>query len=82
MTAGGKVRRFARFEVFERLDMASVPQRGTLTIDRQSGLCEVRPLRRRRTFALPLSYVARMICRHVTMAELAEKRATKRTVRR
>lgn len=70
--------RKARFEVFERLDMASVPQRGTLTIDRQSGLCSVRPKRRRRTFDLPLSFVARMICRHVIMGELAEKKATRR----
>lgn len=68
----------ARFHVFERLDAASTPQHGTLTIDRESGLCSVRPKRRRRTFDLPLSFVARMICRHVLMAELAEKRATRR----
>lgn len=72
----------ARFTVFERLDAASTPQRGTLCIDRQTGLCEVRPLRRRRVYALPVSFVARMVCRHVLLAELAEKRAAKTRGRR
>jgi hypothetical protein len=72
----------ARFTVFERLDAASVPQRGTLSIDRETGLCEVRPLRRRRVYALPVSFVARMVCRHVLLQELAERRAARARGRR
>ena len=70
-------RRRASFQVFERLDRASTGQRGTLTIDRESGLCEVRPYRRRVVYALPLSYVAHLICRHMIWRKLADDRAAK-----
>lgn len=70
--------RRSRFRIFERLDLASQAQQGTVTIDRQQGLFSVRPLRRRRIYALPLAFVARMVCRHVIQLELAEKRAARR----
>lgn len=48
----------ARFRVVGRLDNAAKITDGTVTIDRGAGLLEVRPMRRRRTYALPLSTVA------------------------
>lgn len=70
--------RKSRFRVYERLDAASTPQEGTVIIDRTAGLFRVRPLRRHRTYDLPLSFVARLVCRHVIAVELQEKRAAKR----
>lgn len=67
----------AHFKVFERLDLASTPQQGTVTIDRTRGLFTVRPLRRHRVYELPLSAVARMVCQHVIRVELVEKRRAK-----
>jgi hypothetical protein len=63
--------------VYARLDMAAQMQKGALTIDRATNLVEVRPLRRRRVYALPLDWVAHMICRHVIMTELQDKRREK-----
>lgn len=68
----------ARFRVVERLDMASTPQIGTVTIDRTTGTFAVRPLRRHRDYVLPLAMVARIVCRCVIAGELAERRRTKK----
>lgn len=74
-------KRSAHFRVFAALDMASRGQEGTVSIDRGAGLFEVRPLRRRRTYVLPLSTVAQMVVRAILAGEEREKRAA-RMVRR
>ena len=68
----------SRYRVVGRLDGCGRPQVGTVAIDRASGLISVRPLRRRRTYTLPLATVAEMVCQRVIRAELAERRAAKR----
>ena len=72
----------SRFRVLGRLDGAGGYREGTVVVDRASGIIEVRPLRRRRTYALNLSDVATWICQRVIMAELREKKATKKKARR
>jgi hypothetical protein len=67
----------ARFRVCGRLDMATRPSYGTVTIDRGANLFSVRPLRRRRIYTLPLDNVAEMVVRSIIMLELREKRAAK-----
>lgn len=71
----------ARFRVFARLDSASRSQAGTVTISRSEDLFAVRPLRRRREYALPLSVVASMVVHAVIRAENAEKVRGKRARR-
>lgn len=61
--------RFPISGVFDR----SRPTRGTLTIDRALGLLEVRPLRRRRSYILPLNTVAEIVVAKVIKAELGER---------
>jgi hypothetical protein len=61
--------------VVGRFDGASS---ATVTIDRTHGLISVRPLRRRRTYALPLAAIVRHIIYTVVQAELAEKKAQRR----
>jgi hypothetical protein len=68
--------------VIGRLDSAGGVQRGTITIYRDADLVTVRPLRRKRTYTLPLSTVADYICRSVIYAELAEKRRLKKARRK
>lgn len=63
--------------VIGRLDMGR-PQEGTVTIQRDSGLFGVRPLRRRREYVLPLSTVAEMVVARVIKAEILERAAAKR----
>lgn len=71
--------RVARFRVLGRLDMASRPSYGTVTMDRAgTGMFSVRPLRRRRVYTLPLSTVAEMVVRSIIAAEVREKRAARR----
>jgi hypothetical protein len=64
--------------VIAQLDGAGAPGVGTVTIDRDAGLFEVRRLRNRRVFTLPLATVATMVCQRIVFAELREKRATKK----
>jgi len=71
----------AHFEVIARLDSART-QRGTVTVERAVDLFVVRPLRRRRTYALPLSVVAQMVVERVIKRELSEKRAAKKAARK
>ena len=70
--------RIARFRVSGRLDRASVASEGTVSIDRATGIVEVRPLRRRKTYQMPLAEVARWIVEVNVRAEVAEKKARKR----
>lgn len=67
--------RRARFRVAgERFDLARATE-GTVTIDRDSGLFGVRPLRRRREYVLPLATVAGMVVRAIVLSEARAKRS-------
>lgn len=68
--------------VHGRLDAASRIQQGTMTIDVGAGLISVRPLRRHRTYELPLEHIASYIVRKVIMTELALKKAAKKARRK
>lgn len=71
-----------RFRVRGRFDAASQCQEGTVTVSRTALTFSVRPLRRRRAYALPLSTVAEIVCQRILRAEVAERRAEKRKQRR
>jgi hypothetical protein len=65
----------ARFRVHGRFNRATS---ATVTINRDTGLITVRPLRKRRSYELPLSWAAEAVMWQVLKAEAAEKRAAKR----
>jgi hypothetical protein len=64
----------AIFRFYGRIDGAT---EGTVTIDRETDLVSVRPLRRRRVYELPLAWVANAVLSKVVKVELAEKRRLK-----
>lgn len=64
----------SRYRVVGQLDSAGGATTGTVMIDRATGLFMVRPYRRKRLYTLPLADVATMVCRKITIAEVAEKR--------
>lgn len=66
----------ARFKTIGQFDQ-SYMQHGTVEVDRDHNLISVRPKGRRRTYTLPLSAVAEIICWKVIRAELAEKKRQK-----
>lgn len=66
----------ARFKTIGQFDQSYV-QNGTVEIDRNANLISVRPKGRRRTYTLPLSAVAEIICWRVIRAELLEKKREK-----
>lgn len=66
----------ARFKTIGQFDQSYV-QAGTVEIDRNANLISVRPKGRRRTYTLPLSTVAEIICWRVIRAELLQKRREK-----
>lgn len=66
----------ARFKTIGQFDQSYV-QSGTVEIDRDANLISVRPKGRRRTYTLPLSTVAEIICWRVIRAELLEKKREK-----
>jgi hypothetical protein len=68
------------FRVIGALDGTGALKVGKVTI--YDGFFEVRPLRRRRVYALPLSTVADFVCKRIILAEHAEKRAAKKARRR
>lgn len=68
----------ARFPVIGTLDGAGGRQKGTVEIDRETGDFHVRPFRRKRTYHLPLSTVATLVCKAVILGELREKQAAKK----
>mgnify|MGYP001564365114 CR=1 FL=1 len=70
--------RRARLRVIGRFDAASRTQEATVEIDRAALLFSVRPLRRRRTYVLPLATVAEIVCQRIIKAEVAERLAAKR----
>ena len=69
----------SRFKVSWRFDGT---EGGTVTIDRASNIIAVRPLRRHRTYALPLAFVAQLVCERIIKAEAQEKRAAAKARRR
>lgn len=70
--------RTARFKVAGKLDRVAGLHLGTVSIDRSSRpVFTVRPLRRRRVYALPLDVVADLVVLKVIAAELREKRREK-----
>lgn len=71
----------ARFSIVARLDGARV-QRGTVVVERSVDMFSVRPLRRRRTYSLPLSVVAQLVVERVIKAEVAAKRAERKARRK
>lgn len=74
--------RSARVRVFGKFDMASRIQEATVTLDRAAGLFSVRPLRRRRAYELPISFVAEWVARHVIIRELADRKRAKAEARK
>lgn len=69
----------SRFRVIGELDGAGGPQGGTVLIDRATNIFYVRPYGRHKMYSLGLGDVATMVCRAIIMAELREKRPTKKT---
>lgn len=69
------MRRSSHFRVVGRLDSAARVQTGTITID--GLLFSVRPLRRRRSYDLPLSLVADMVVQRVLRTETFRARMEK-----
>lgn len=72
----------ARARVYGQLDGAGGPVAGTVEIDREAGLFTVRPLRRRKTYTLPLATVATMVCQAIVRREVMERRAASKTKKR
>ena len=70
--------RDAHFRVVARMDNAGGTQEGTVTVDRDAGLVSVRPLRGRRTYTMPLSMVADMICQRIILNEVHDARKAAR----
>ena len=75
--------RAAHFRVCHRLDGAAHATPGTVTVEH--GMFVVRPLRRRRTYVLPLDHVATLVCQIVIRSEVQqakrERSANKRSRR-
>jgi hypothetical protein len=67
----------AHFKIVARLDR-SVPQSGTVTIERAVGLFTVRPARRRRAYVLPLATVAEIVVARIIRAEVAAAKADRK----
>jgi hypothetical protein len=74
--------RVARFKLDTPLYAAGMFSGCTVTIDRSAMLFHVRPKRRRKVFTLPLATVAGIVVHRLTLAEVAAKRAAKRSRRR
>lgn len=72
----------SHFKVTGRFDIGGGLQTASVEIDRASGIVSVRPLRRRRTYSLPLAAVATWICQAIIRAEVRERRLATRGRRR
>jgi hypothetical protein len=72
----------AKFRVHGRFDSAGAAQVATVTITRDTKVFKVRPLRRRRAYELPLSYVAAMVCQQIIWCEAMERRRAKAAARK
>ena len=67
----------AKFRAHGRFKMATYDTAAEVTIDRKTGLFEVRPLRTKRRYTLPLSTVAEMVVWKMTKVELAAAKREK-----
>ena len=65
-----------------RLERASRPQEATVTIDRDSGLISVRPLRSRQEYHATMPELAEIIVQRALAVARAEKKREKATRRR
>lgn len=65
----------ASFRVFGRFNGQ---HEATVTIDRDTGLMTVRPLRMHRTYELPLSWAAEAVMWKCIKADVAEKQRRRR----
>ncbi len=72
----------AKFRVFGRFDSAGSPQEATVTVERDTKVFKVRPLRRRRSYDLDLATVAALVCQRVIIAEFRMKQAARSARRR
>lgn len=77
--------RRAHFRVVARADG---PRMGPVTVtisqvgEQPDALISVRPLRRKRTFDMPLAHVAQLVVERVIRAEVALKKAERRASRK
>ncbi len=53
-----------------------------MTVDRDTKVFKVRPLRRRRSYDLDLATVAKLVVQRIIIAEFREKQAAKKARRR
>lgn len=74
--------RSAKFRVHGRFDSAGASQVATITVDRDTNMFKVRPLRRRRSYDLDLATVAAIIVQRIVWYEAMEKRKAKKSRRR
>jgi uncharacterized small protein (DUF1192 family) len=72
----------ARFPVVAHLDGAGGVKPGTVEIDREAKTFRVRPKRSHRTYELPLSMVATMVCRQVILGESIERQKAKKAAKK
>lgn len=71
----------AKFVVTARMDSAGGLQKGTVEIDRESGLVTIRPMGKHRTYTAPLSTVADIICQRIILNEMADSKRAKKASR-
>jgi hypothetical protein len=65
----------SKYKVFATLDAAGGPKKGTVEIDRATGMLTVRPYRSHTVYELPLNDVATWVCRQHQFAIVrAEKK--------
>ena len=68
----------SRYQVMGQLGSAGGKRRGTLTIDRATGVVTVRPLGSRQTFSLMLSDLADFVVRANVVREVREEHILKK----
>lgn len=73
--------RKAKFRVHGTFDSCGSPQVATVTIDRDTKMFRVRPLRRKRTYELTLAAVAAWVCKQIIIYEYNEKQRAKKARR-
>ena len=66
-----------RFEVYGQLDRAA-RSKGTVEIDRKTGIFSVRPFRSGRVYSITLSAVAEIIVQRMIVMEAGIKKVSKR----
>ena len=72
-------KRKAKFRVMGMFEMACRPQEATVSIDRDTGVVEIRPLRRRKIYLTTLAAMASVAVRREIQREVQEKKKAKKT---